>query len=352
MASSTGLLRWASATLTSFIDMIEPIVLSLSAGTRLVAVESFDGEVLTFHSVSRRRSRVIGNSAGEREVLIKAIKRTKLQEAELRLDPERLATARFKIPAAGIEFARQIIESRLDRLTPWRANAVIHGYALAARPGADGQIEVEFAATATTIATASLEHLASFGLTASALGSAAEPLAERLRIDLHGGNGAKARQSRRRRIGVFAIAALSLSVLAYSMTLFWAHQSSERIGVLDTTLAKARNRIVQAAGSSADRDKDFAFIATKSLDDARFQLIDRLTSALPDSTYLDELDIEASGIRIAGTSTEASNLIRLLEDDKTFFGVKFSAPVIRQEDGRDRFEITASFVSPPKEAAP
>jgi len=332
--------------------MVEPVVLSLSAGKRLVAMESPDGEVLTFHSVSRRRSRIIGNSVGEREALIKAIKRTKLQEAELRLDPERLATARFKIPAAGIEFAPRIIESRLDRLTPWRANAVMHGYALSPRPGPDGQIEVDFAATATAIATASLEHLAKFGLTASALGSAAEPLTERLRIDLHGGNGARTRQSLRRTIGTFAMAAVTLSMLAYGTTLFWAYESSERIAMLNTTLAKARNRLVQASGSSADRDRDFAFIATKNLDDARFQLIDRLASALPDSTYLDELDIETSGIRIAGTSTEASNLIRLLEDDKTFFGVKFSAPVIRQEDSRDRFEITASYASTPKEAAP
>jgi general secretion pathway protein L len=352
LASSTGPLHWARATLTSFIDMIEPVVLSLSAGTRLVAVESSDGKVLTFHIVSHRRSSIIGSSTDEREALIKAIKRTKIQEADLRLDPERLATAQFKIPVAGIEFAPQIIESRLDRLTPWRPNDVIHGHALASRPGPDGQIDVEFAATAATIATASVEHLAKFGLAASALGSAAEPLTERLRIDLYGGRGATTRRSRRRTIGAFAIAAVTLSLLAHGLTLLWVYQSSERVAVLDTTLAKARNRLVQASGSSADRDKDFAFIATKNVDDARFQIIDRLASALPDSTYLDELDLDASGIRIAGSSTEASNLIRLLEDDKTFFGVRFSAPVVRQEDDRDRFEITASYVSPPKEAAP
>ncbi len=49
---------------------------------------------------------------------------------------------------------------------------------------------------------------------------------------------------------------------------------------------------------------------------------------------------------MAGSSTEASALIRLVEDDALFSNAKFAAPVTRQEDGRDRFEITATFVEP------
>lgn len=332
---------WLGEALSSFIDIMEPAVIRLAAGKRLIAVESPDGNDLTFHLVSGRRAKVLGSSAEGREALIKVLKRTRLNSAELRLDPERLATTRFKIPAAGAQFGRQIVESRLDRLTPWRPDAVVHGFALSNKPGPDGQLDVDFVATSRDIVAAGIDHLAQFGLTASALGSAEQPVTQRLRIDLYGGRNDSARKARRRRIGVVAIAVFALSLLACGTTVYTSRQASQRIIELDATLAKARNRLVTASGSTAERDRDFAFIGTKQLNEARFYLIDRLAAVLPDNTYLDALDIEPGSVRMAGSSTDVSSLVKLLEIDASFSDVKFAAPVTRQEDGRDRFEITA-----------
>jgi general secretion pathway protein L len=332
---------WIGAALSSFVDMIEPVVTRLSAGKRLVAVQSPDGADLAFHLVSGRRSTAIGNSAAVPDVVLKAIKRTKMSSAELRLDPDRLATARFKIPAASSEFAPQIVESRLDRLTPWRPEAVIYGFALSNKPGPDGQLDVDLLATSRNIAEASIDHLARFGLTALALGSAEHPLTDRLRIDLFGGRKDMSRKAQRRTIGIAATALVAISLIACGTTVYSLRQTSQRIVELDATLAKARNRLVNASGSTAERDEDLSFIATKQPAEARFHLIDRLAAILPDNTYLDELDIEPGSIRLAGISTDVSSLIRLLEDDDAFRDVKFAAPVTRQEDGRDRFEITA-----------
>jgi general secretion pathway protein L len=139
-------------------------------------------------------------------------------------------------------------------------------------------------------------------------------------------------------------------LLACGAAVYSSRQASQRIIELDATLAKARNRLVTASGSTAERDQDFAFIGAKQLNEARFYLIDRLAAILPDNTYLDELDIEPGSIRMAGSSTDVSSLVKLLETDASFSDVKFAAPVTRQEDGRDRFEITALLGTNPTDA--
>ncbi len=57
-------------------------------------------------------------------------------------------------------------------------------------------------------------------------------------------------------------------------------------------LRKHATGLFLASGSTGNRAKDMTFIAMKTVEQARFQLIDRLASILPDNTYLDELDID------------------------------------------------------------
>lgn len=344
-------LNWLNSALSAFIDIVEPAAAWISARRRLVVVEAEENN-LAFYKVSGRRVTLLGLASTPDEALMKKLKSAKYADVELRLDAGNVTFASFKIPAAGAALAGEIVESRLDRLTPWRSDAILYGYAMSAKPGPDGQLDVNVHATSKTIVSASLDRLVAFGLAPSTLGAADEPIDQRLRIDLYGGKNDVARRGRRRAIGFLAIVFLALSALAYGATFYALSRSNQRIFELDATLAKARNRLVQASGSTAERDRDFSFIAMKTLEEARFHLIDRIAAILPDNTSLDELTIDPGAIRIAGSSTEASNLIKLLEEDAAFSQAKFAAPVTRQEDGKDRFEITASYATKAKEAPP
>jgi general secretion pathway protein L len=199
------------------------------------------------------------------------------------------------------------------------------------------------------IANANIRRLEEFNLTVSALGSADEPLTQKMRIDLYHGKITSTAHSRRRIIGMSSVALLAVSAIVFGVSWYGLSQEGQRLGELDATLAKARNRLVQATGSTTRRDQDFAYIATKTPVAARFHIMDRLAAILPDGTFLDGLDIGPEDVRLAGTSTEASDLIRLLENEPMFLDAKFSAPIIRQDDGRDRFEITAAFAAKHRE---
>lgn len=340
----------STSLLEALANLVEPALLRFSRRRRLVAVE-IDENDLAFHWISGRAATFIGKAStlGEKERRFLLSKRS--CDVELRLSAERGIVATFRIPADGLAYTRQIVESRLDRLTPWQAEALLFGYSTAASE-ADGQVEVDFAATSRAIAAASIARLETYGLRPSRMGFALRPVSERLRIDLFQGENDTAAKRRRRRIGTVAVVLPVIFLAIYATSLYFALQSASRIEDLDNRLAAVRRQLVGGSGSITERQRDTALIASKIPEDARFFLIDRLATIIPETTVLSELDIQNDVVRIAGTSTEASGLIRILELEPFFSNAKFAAPVTRQDDGRDRFDITTQHAVKSTEAKP
>lgn len=69
-----------------------------------------------------------------------------------------------------------------------------------------------------------------------------------------------------------------------------------------------------------------------------------LTERLPAGTWLTGLRVENRKVEIDGFSPAASDIFPLLTRDGRFRGVEFAAPVIRQGDNQERFQIRAEYV--------
>lgn len=344
-------LHWLRQLMDAFVDAVEPTIARFTGQKRLVAME-IDNEEFAFYKSAGARTRFMGNYSALDAAARRLLQAGKPGEIELRLLPGQLVKATITVPAAGLDFVEQIIGSRLDRLTPWTPEKILFGFAVAQKPGPDGQFGVDIIATSREIAARSIARLDAFGLKPSRVGSSAEALGERLRIDLFRGQNDYRRRSLRRRIATFAIGVLSLAFLAYCLSAYLAWRSDQDAVDLDHQLAAARRMLVAGTADMQDRDKDLALIHGKTPQTARFALLDRLAAIIPDNTYLDELDIQPGSLRIAGTSTEASALIEILQSEKTVSDAKFTAPVTRQDDGRDRFDVTAVLKQPPGEVRP
>lgn len=332
--------RFLSSLMSALADAIEPTLSRLFRRRRWIALERDDG-AFEFHRIHANRVSSIGASDKIDSRMLKQLSASGA-DVELRLNRERTTTTSIKVPASGLEYIEQIIGSRLDRLTPWRPDKVLYGYSTASKPGPDGQLDVTFAATSRDIAAKSIERLAKLGVTPSRLGSAAEPLDQPLNIDLLRGQNDTSRNAQRRSIAIGATAFLALSLIAYAGSSLAIYDSEREMAQLDGTLAKTRQRLVTGLGNSAERQLDLKWIASKRVAVTKVSIIDRLAAALPDNTYLDEIDIEPGSVRIAGTSTEASALIAILQSQAGLSDAHFSAPVTREADGRDRFDITAA----------
>lgn len=350
------LLRPARSLLSAFVDAVEPVVMAVSPGARWVVVEvSGDPgdppmgaetgnappspDDLAFYRVSRRGAVFLGHGSSLSDAVRRDVQSRRPAEAELRLRADRVVTTRLTVPAEASGFAAEIVASRLDRLTPWQPEKLLHGFHVAVKPGGDGQVTVDVVATAREIVAAGIARLAAFGLVPARVGSAGQPVEERLRIDLLRGENDTLRKTRRSRIAAVTLAVLVLTFAGFLVSTVALSMSASDVTDAQAALDATRRKMVGASGSGL-REREAAMLEGKTPERASFMLIDRLATILPETTYLDELDILPQSLRLAGTSTEASSLVSILEAEPALSKASFAAPVTRQEDGRDRFDIS------------
>lgn len=286
--------------------------------------------------------------AGGKAVRLARPRLAKGTDVEARLPEGAVLRRTVRLPAAGRDYVPAILAHRLDRLTPWHPDQVVFGFRAGDLPDAEGQVAVELVATSRTLAEEAEAKLTARGLRAVALTAGASVAEDG--IDLWGGSRDPTRQRVRRRVVAAGFAAFLVLAPACAGSFLVVGRAEERLAAAETTYLAARRELIAASGTGADRDRATALIAARSADTAVVTLLDRIATALPDDTVLRRIELSQEGVRLAGASGNAPRLIPLLGAVAGLFEVAFAAPVTRDADGRDTFEITAARA--PAEAAP
>ncbi len=74
------------------------------------------------------------------------------------------------------------------------------------------------------------------------------------------------------------------------------------------------------------------------------ELLNLLTQAIPDHTYVQRLSLEGGLLSIQGLSASASDLIPIIDKSGMFDDIRFAAPVTQSgADGLERYSITAQI---------
>jgi general secretion pathway protein L len=236
-----------------------------------------------------------------------------------------------------------MIRSQIDRLTPWTADDVVFGWSPPSTI-ANERVELTLAATSKQDIEPLIQLAGGLGA-ASIVAFAETPAAggalTKIKVfdrSLRGTLGQSIDVPRLLRVvllsaGLAAAASLVLAASIGSVLDSEQQELQQRISERRASL-----RINSKAGGSAQS----LLAKRKQTSPSSVMVLEALSKALPDSTYVTELRIEGDKVQVVGLTQDAPSLIRLMERSPQFARATFFAPTTRgQNDSGERFHIEA-----------
>ena len=262
---------------------------------------------------------------------------------EAQLPPGHVMACRLDFPGQAGDFLDGMIRAQVDRLTPWTVNDAVFGWS-APVTAANERIEVTFAATSKVKVQPLLRFLQTTDAASVAIfGNAAIGAEPAVRIKLLdkplqsavGSTLSIPRLLRTVLLGAGVAAAASLMIAAYLENTMQSEQGDlqRQISQRRAALRLDSNGAGSALGLLAKR---------KQTTPSSIMVLEAISRALPDSTYVTELRIEADKVQVVGMTQDAPSLIRLIEQSPQFTRATFFAPTTHaaNEPG-ERFHIEA-----------
>jgi general secretion pathway protein L len=252
----------------------------------------------------------------------------------------------LELPRQAAGFLDAIARAQIDRLTPWSPSQAAFGCgAPTEMPG--GRIAVIVAATALSSVmpyVTALEALKPGSIVVSAGpddagGKALSPIIVFSRE-------ANRELSTRRVRGLLVAALASAGSAAAAALAAWifigANLEASRLQV-SRQVAERRAALLSGRGSVAEEaTAKLAKMKRESV--ASVIVLDSLSQALPDDTYLTELHEADGKLQITGVTREAASLIQIIEQTDQFKHATFFAPTTRAPlDAGEQFHIEAQI---------
>lgn len=244
-------------------------------------------------------------------------------------------------PKQAVDFLDGMIRTQIDRLTPWTADEGVFGWSPPSTNAHD-RVELTLAATSKQEIQPLVQLAASVGAASIAVfASPAAGAPAKIKVfdqPLRGGVGRMLDVPRMLRIALLSgglVAATSLIVAAYIGSELKSEQQQMTRRISER---RAALRLTSSAGGSA-----LSLLAKrKQTGPSSVVVLEALSQALPDGTYVTELRIEGDKVQVVGVTQDAPSLIRLMEKSPQFARATFFAPTTRtQNDPGERFHIEA-----------
>lgn len=259
---------------------------------------------------------------------------------EALLQPAQVMTHQLDFPIKAADFLDGMIRAQVDRLTPWSATEAVFGWSSPA-PAVNDRIEVTFAATSKRKVDPLLQFAATVDAASVAISAPVANAAAPIKVldqPLRSVIGAAVDVPRLLRAILLSSALAAAASLLANAYLGGSLQSE--LGDLQQRISQRRAALRLGANGSAS---GLGLLAKrKQTTPSSVMVLEAITRALPDSTYVTELRIEGDKIQVVGMTQDAPSLIRLMEQSPQFTRATFFAPTTHaaNEPG-ERFHIEA-----------
>jgi general secretion pathway protein L len=260
-----------------------------------------------------------------------------------RLNPGHVLFRPLEFPQQATEFLGGMIRAQIDRLTPWSAPEAVFGWSEPAVVG--DRVQLILAATAER----AIEPLVALGerlgaqrvagVVHHAPGDGEVQLIKVFDVPVEGAPGPVIDVPRALRLGLLgaaAAAAATLAVSTYVVNGFDVERQQIQHQIAERRAALRLNQNGSAGSAQA------MLVKRKQTTPATVMVLESISKALPDGTYVTELHIEGDKVQIVGVTQDAPPLIRLIEQSPQFIRATFFAPTTRsQSEPGERFHIEA-----------
>jgi general secretion pathway protein L len=332
------LTRWTDTVATGIVALanrlVSPRVVRLvedeaKADSFTVQGGKIPGERITFSG---------GNFAsGELESFAKG------SRLELELRPNRFLVRPLELPARATEFIEGIVRVQIDRLTPWTAAEAVFGCTSPIVAG-NGKIVTTIAASTRAATDPYVAGLAALHpASMSIFTRAGEQSRDLIKVFEQQARGLLDRQRMSRLLRLTLAGLAVAAVLVFVADAFVGNYLDGRQAEINSELA-ARRVALRLDRAGIDLSPVAALARRKHETQASVIAIEELSRILPDNTYVTELHIDGNTLQVAGVTTDAPSLIRLMEQSQHFSRATFFAPTTRApSDPGDRFHIEAKL---------
>jgi general secretion pathway protein L len=264
----------------------------------------------------------------------------------VRVPPEEVLKRTVTLPSAAGEDLRQVLGFEMHRQTPFPADQVYFDYRPREQTPGSPRISVELSVTRREVVDQVLRLLPDWNL--SVAGSAMVPGIDDDGLLLRLSPPVSADPSGR--IPAKLLWTINAALLVAVIAVPFVHQSDE-IDALRARVAVAKSDAESVAEIRARAERlrlNRRFLIDKKRDHhATVSVLAELTAALPDTTWVQRVEVDANRVRLRGTSTTASSLIPIIEDSPMFRRVTFDAPVTRNPaTGKEQFQLVFEIASP------
>lgn len=256
---------------------------------------------------------------------------------------DQVLTKRIELPMAAEETMHQVLSFEMERQTPFRADAVYFDHEVVERNATQQTIEVELRVVPRQFIDPALAVLADWNLTPTDIIHQADSGTFSVRFVSSRYKGAGSPRVLAMLVGVNA--ALLMAILLVPVAKQHAY-----VDELEAELERARATALAAAGleervSQLEMELR-TLISRKQASPTMVELVNEISKLLPDTTWLQRLEVKNGEAHLRGVSSAATSLIAVIEGSNMFEEVRFRSPVTRDRaTGGERFYVSARIIA-------
>lgn len=322
--------------------------------------EFYDLRLVTEHP-KNEFGRIILNEEG-RHIWYRLVSRkSELQQAEIvfRLLPGQALQKIITLPAAAQENLHQVVGFEMERLTPFKAEQVYYDVRLLEKINVADQIKAELVLVPRAKLDGMLKEMVGLGLLPGRVdvGGPLDREERRPKLNynllpqqLHD----QPNQLKRLINVVLVVLLIALIVLSMSLPIWMKREYSLELerDVKNTGQAASKVQALKQSAEDLLRDTDF-LLDKKSTEPVVVEVINELSSRIPDDTWLTNVNFRQGKLQINGQSPSASALIEVIEASPLFENASFVSPVNQDRNtGMERFQIATEVVRKGKNDQP